>query len=250
MKDYWGIIYATFSLTRSGFGFLDLTWFVSSLGRPKEHSQCMNMCSVFFYGSGLCPGLAVDQVSVVTTLSTVVPSGPALSQDFFMILYQSKYLSIEDAVARVTFLFPFDLFLSLDNTSDIGLLLPSPNPSESDMSPAVFSSPPCSSVYPSIPTNVWPALYFANRWSNGLKIHGLFSPWRLLMTCNLCVDQNGPIGAELWKYEDACPTAAQYPPSPDATTNKRITNYVLRKPPVQWPPNPRILFSSISTDGL
>ena len=64
------------------------------------------------------------------------------------------------------------------------------------------------------------------------------------------MDQNRPIGADLWQSEDVCPTAAHYHPSPDAKTNKIMADAVSHKPPLQWLLKQRILFYLMSPDGL
>ena len=57
----------------------------------------MHVCSVLFYGSGLCPRLAVNQLSVVATLFTAVKYVSEITQDLFVILFPPKLLSIEDS---------------------------------------------------------------------------------------------------------------------------------------------------------
>ena len=63
------------------------------------------------------------QVYVVTTLLTVVLSGPSLSCNLFVILFHPKYLIIEYFIAVDTLLLNFDLAYRLTNTSYIGLIL-------------------------------------------------------------------------------------------------------------------------------
>ena len=74
----------------------------------------------------------MNQVSVVTTFFTVVPSDSILLSEFLVVLFSQKKLSIEDATEVRDFFF-LDLAFALTNTSDIGLLLPLSDSSESDM---------------------------------------------------------------------------------------------------------------------
>ena len=81
--------------------------------------------------------------------------------------------------------------------------------------------------------NVQPTIYRTSPRSNKIHNRLFIHAWYFLMGVDLCIDKNGPIGVKLCKYEDVCPTAAHYSPSPYATTKKCTTNAISSGPPVQ-----------------
>ena len=56
VPDYLVKMLATFSLETSGFKYLALALFTSSLGHPNDNPYCMHVNYVFFSVSGLCLG--------------------------------------------------------------------------------------------------------------------------------------------------------------------------------------------------